>query len=416
MVHPKLSVRGATSPASPIRRLMPHADFARSRGVHVHHLNIGQPDLPTVSTMRAAYQRFAEPVVAYSPSQGFAEYREALAGYYNGLGAAAGGPAINADQILVTTGGSEALLFAIATACDPGDSILVVEPYYTNYRGFAHMLGVEVVPVTSFASEGFSIPAERVRAAIRARTRALVVPTPGNPTGAVLTHEALAALGAVCREHGLFFIVDEVYREFVYPEDGDLPEVAPSVLGLPDLTQHAIVIDSVSKRYSACGARVGCLVTRNAYFYAACLRFAQARLSPPTVDQHAAMAALETPAAEMRGMIDEYRRRRDLLVDGLRAIPGVSCPTPRGAFYLVADLPVDDAEAFCTFLLREFSLEGETVMMAPAEGFYATPGKGRNQVRIAYVLGRERLARCLTILRAGLAAYAARPRSAARSI
>ncbi len=379
--------------------------------MHVHHLNIGQPDLPTVSPMRAAYQGFSEPVVAYSPSQGFAEYREALARYYNKLDIAGGGPPIAADQILVTTGGSEALLFAIATACDPGDSILVVEPYYTNYRGFAHMLGVGVVPVASEASEDFAIPAARVRAAIGARTRALVVPSPGNPTGAVLTRESLEALAAVCREHGLFFIVDEVYREFVYPEDGDLPTVAPSVLGVPDMVEHAIVIDSVSKRYSACGARVGCLVTRNAEFYASCLRFAQARLSPPTVDQHAAMAALETPAAEMQGMIDEYRRRRDLLVRGLRSIPGVSCPTPRGAFYLVADLPVDDAEAFCTFLLREFSLNGETLMLAPAEGFYATPGKGRNQVRIAYVLGCERLERCLAILREGLAAYQGRAAS-----
>ncbi len=411
MAHPKLSVRGATSPASPIRRLMPHADFAKSRGVHVHHLNIGQPDLPTVSPMRAAYQRFAEPVVAYSPSQGFAEYREALARYYNGLDIARGGPPIAADQILVTTGGSEALLFAIAAACDPGDSILVVEPYYTNYRGFAHMLGVEVVPVASEASEDFAIPAARVRAAIGARTRALVVPSPGNPTGAVLSRASLEALAAVCRERGLFFIVDEVYREFVYPAGGDLPSVAPSVLGVPDMAEHAVVIDSVSKRYSACGARVGCLVTRNADFYAACLRFAQARLSPPTVDQHAAMAALETPAAEMRGMIDEYRRRRDVLVGGLRSIPGVSCPTPRGAFYLVADLPVDDAEAFCTFLLREFSLNGETLMLAPAEGFYATPGKGRNQVRIAYVLGCARLERCLAILRAGLHAYEGRAAS-----
>ncbi|MCA9637948.1 MAG: pyridoxal phosphate-dependent aminotransferase [Myxococcales bacterium] len=406
MPSPGLSRRGAESPASPIRRLMPYAEAARARGVHVHHLNIGQPDLPTVAPMLQAYRSFDHPVVAYAPSEGFLDYRQALAGYYNRLGVA--GDPIRADQILVTVGGSEALLFAIAATCDPEDKILVVEPYYTNYRGFAHMLGVEVVPVTTHASEGFKLPAERVRAAIGPGVRALVVPTPGNPTGMVLSHAELAELGQVCVDHGIFFIVDEVYREFVYPEDGDASAVAPSVLEVPDLEGHAVVIDSVSKRYSGCGARIGCLVTRNRELYAACLRFAQARLSPPTVDQVAAAAALRTPHEDMRAMIDAYRARRDLLVAGLNAIPGVSCPTPEGAFYLIADLPVADAEDFCIFLLRDFDLAGETLMMAPAEGFYATPGEGRNQVRLAYVLDRPKLARCLEILRAGLAAYAAR--------
>ena len=416
MTTPTLSRRGATAPASPIRRLTPYADAARARGVKVHHLNIGQPDLHTVSPMRAAYARFADEVIAYSPSEGYLYYREALAGYYNGLGHDTGGK-IEPSQILVTVGGSEALLFTIAAACDPGDEILVAEPYYTNYAGFSHMLGVTVTPVSTHARESFAIPAERVRAAITPRTRAFVVPSPGNPTGMVLSADELRALGQVCVDAGIFFVVDEVYREFVYPDppvpsDRPLPP-APSVLAIPELAQHAVMIDSVSKRYSACGARVGCLVTRNQAFYAACLKFAQARLSPPTVDQFAAAAALQTPAPEMRAMIDSYRARRDVIVAGLNQIPGVSCPTPTGAFYLVTDLPVADAEDFCIFMLRDFDLAGETVMMAPAEGFYATPGLGRNQVRLAYVLDEQKLARCLEILRAGLSAYAQRAAAAA---
>ena len=405
---PSLSRRGATAPASPIRRLHPHSEFARARGVHVHHLNIGQPDLPTVAPMLAAYREFSAPVVEYSPSQGTLEYREALVGYYNSLELHGQAP-LTVDQLLVTCGGSEALLFAIAAACDPGDAIVVAEPYYTNYRGFAHLLGVAVLPVETSVEDGFAIDPARVEAALKdSRVRALVLPSPGNPTGAVLTREELRALAELCRARDIFFIVDEVYREFVYPDDPDAVTTSPTILGVPNMDAHAIVIDSVSKRYSACGARIGCLVTRNAELYAACLKFAQARLSPPTVDQHAAMAALATSPAEMRAMIVAYRARRDLLVAGLRDIPGVRCPTPRGAFYLIADLPVDDAEDFCVFLLREFDLHGETVMMAPAEGFYATPGRGLSQVRIAYVLDLPKLERCLAILRAGLVAYAAK--------
>lgn len=412
MSSPTLSRRAQTAPASPIRRLTPYADAAKARGIHVHHLNIGQPDLHTVTPMLAAYREFDDPVVAYSPSEGYLFYRKALAEHYNGHGFGAGGGPILPSQILVTVGGSEALLFAIGAATDPGDEILVAEPYYTNYRGFSHLLGVDVVPVATSASESFAILPERVRAAITPRTRAFIVPTPGNPTGMVLTHDELRALGQVCVDAGIFFIVDEVYREFVYPDPpvpADSPSpVAPSVLAIPGLEQYAVMIDSVSKRYSACGARIGCLVTRNPDFYGACLKFAQARLSPPTVDQYAAAAALHTAPAEMRAMIDAYRVRRDVIVAGLREIPGVACPTPGGAFYLVVDLPVADAEDFCIFMLRDFDLDGETVMLAPAEGFYATPGQGRCQVRIAYVLGPDKLRRCLEILRAGLTAHARR--------
>jgi aspartate aminotransferase len=402
MTTPTLSRRGADAPASPIRRLTPYADAAKARGIRVHHLNIGQPDLATVAPMLDAYRRY----------EGYLSYRQALADHYNRLGFDAGGGPLEPSQILVTVGGSEALLFTIAAACDPGDQILVAEPYYTNYRGFSHMLGVDVVPVSTHARESFAIPPDRVRAAITPRTRAFIVPSPGNPTGMVLSSDDLRALGRVCVDAGIFFVVDEVYREFVYPEPpvpaASPAPLAPSVLALPELAAHAVMIDSVSKRYSACGARVGCLVTRNREFYAACLKFAQARLSPPTVDQYAAAAALATPPQDMRAMIDAYRARRDLIVAGLNRIPGVSCPTPTGAFYLVTDLPVADAEDFCIFMLRDFDLAGETVMMAPAEGFYATPGLGRNQVRIAYVLGTDKLARCLEILGAGLRAHAER--------
>lgn len=401
-----ISKRGATAPASPIRRLMPYADAARARGVTVHHLNIGQPDISTSSTMRAAYRAFDERVVAYSKSQGTDSFREALAGYYNGLDVAAGGGPITPDEVLVTVGGSEALLFVIAATCDPGDAILVAEPYYTNYAGFSHLLSVDVVPVTTYSSEGFTIDPDRVRAAITPKTRALVFPNPGNPTGAVHDRQQLEALAQVCVDHNLVMVSDEVYREFIYRDDGSL-RPCTSVLELPGLEQHVVVIDSVSKRYSACGARVGCLVTRNRQLYAACLKFAQARLAPPTVDQFAAEAAMRTPVDEMAAAIVEYRHRRDVVVAGLNAIDGVSCPNPSGAFYLVADLPVADAEAFCVFLLQDFSLDGETVMLAPAEGFYATEGAGKNQVRLAYVLDTERLERCLEIMEAGLRAFAA---------
>jgi len=405
MNSPPLSNRGRLAPASPIRRLHPYSVAAAARGVHVHHLNIGQPDLPTSSTMRAAYKAFDEPVVAYSPSQGTAELRGGWADYYNRLVVPPEMAPITADQVMITVGGSEALLFLLAALCDPGDAILVAEPYYTNYAGFAHLLGVQVLPVATYASEGFNILPERVRAAATDRCRALVVPTPGNPTGAVLSQAELGALAAVCADNRMTLISDEVYREFVY-EDG--LEVAPSALSLPGFEQRVVVVDSVSKRYSACGARVGCLVTRNETLYAAALKFAQARLSPPTVDQHAAVAALATPVAEMRAAVREYKHRRDVVVAGLNAIEGVSCPNPAGAFYLVADLPVDDAEAFCIFLLQDFDVDGETVMLAPAEGFYASEGVGRNQVRLAYVLGEEPLRRSLNIIAAGLAAWSRR--------
>ena len=400
MSAPPLSKRGADAPASPIRKLAPYAVNAKRRGIVVHHLNIGQPDIPTPQGMLDAYRNFDAKVIAYSPSEGLAEYRQALVEYYRPLSGTA--EEVGADDIVVTVGGSEALVFAIASVTDPGDNILVCEPYYTNYAGFSHLLGTKVRPVTTRAHEDFRVDVSKVAATIDDRTRAVVIPTPGNPTGVVLSAEELEELAALCKKRGIFLISDEVYREFVY----DLPEgsVAPSVLSIKGAEDITLVIDSVSKRYSACGSRVGCLVTRNKKLRAAALCFAQARLSPATVDQHAAMAALDTPPSYFREVVEEYRGRRDVLVEGLRAI-GVRCTTPKGAFYLVAPLPVADAEDFCRFLLDDFQHDGQTVMLAPASGFYATPGLGKNEVRIAYVLDRQRLSKSVQIIGEALKQY-----------
>jgi aspartate aminotransferase len=377
------------------------ADAAKERGVVVHHLNIGQPDIATPQVMLDAYRRYDEPVIAYAPSDGYKAYRDRLARYYSEVSRDGGGAAVTAGDIVITVGGSEALLFAIAAVCDPGDEILVCEPFYTNYAGFSHILGVGVRAVTTFARDGFRIDPARVAAAIGPRTRALCLPTPGNPTGVVLSRAELEALADICRQHGMFFVCDEVYREFVYEEG---LARAPSLLSLPDFDEHAVIVDSVSKRYSACGARIGALVTRNPSVRDAALRFGQARLSPATVDQWAAMAALDTPAEYFRDVVSEYRARRDVLVAGLKSI-GVDCIAPQGAFYLVAPLPVEDAEKFCRYLLDSFELEGETVMLAPASGFYATAGLGKNEVRIAYVLDAERLRRSVRVLGAALRTY-----------
>lgn len=400
------SQRGLTAPASPIRRLTPFADAAKQRGVQVLHLNIGQPDVATPRSVLDAYHAFDDKVLAYGASEGSLAYRQALADYYNGLGAPAGGAAIAAEDVVVTTGGSEALLFAIAATCDPGDELLVSEPYYPNYLGFAHLLAVAVNPVTTYGDRGFALSAADIAAALTPRTRAVVLSSPGNPTGTVLSSRELREIAQLCKDRGLFFICDEVYRDFVYDDEvREGGQTSPTLLAQPGFEQCAIVVDSVSKRYSACGARVGCMVTRNAQVRAAVIKFAQARLSPPVVDMLAAQAALSTPPAELAAVAQEYKRRRDALVAGLNTIPGVSARTPQGAFYLVVQLPVDDAERFCVFLLRDFAVEGATVMLAPADGFYASPGLGKREVRAAYVLEEAKLRRACEILRAALVAY-----------
>jgi aspartate aminotransferase len=383
-------------PASPIRKLVPFAERARARGIHIHHLNIGQPDIETPREMLEAYRSYDEKVLAYGHSAGLREYREALARYY-----AEQSIDVKADEILVTTGGSEAVLFALLAVCQPGDNILVPEPFYTNYFGFAVMAGVEVRPIPTRSEDGFHLPPRTViEAEMDERSRAFLYSSPGNPTGTVFGREELLMLRDVALEHGLFIIADEVYREFVY--EGD---IHTSLFHLDGLTHRGLIVDSVSKRYSACGARVGCLLTRNEQVFDTVLRFGQARLCPPTVDQLAALAALETPSAWLAETQREYQARRDVLVDALQAIPGVRCTRPSGAFYLMAELPVDDAGRFCQWLLESFDLDGRSVMMAPGDGFYVTPGAGTHEVRIAYVLRREDLLDAVRVLAAGLEAY-----------
>ena len=396
-----LSQRGLEAPTSPIRALEATSREASNSGKTVHYLNIGQPDIATPPAMIEAYRSFDETVLAYSPSDGVPAYRQALAEIYYSRVVGDLSP-ITAEDIVVTVGGSEALLFGMAAVTDPGDEILVCEPYYTNYSGYSHLLGITTTAVTTHAREGYAIDPARVEAAITERTRALVLPTPGNPTGVVVSFTELVELVEICRRHGLFFICDEVYREFVY----DQPEgtLAPSLLAVPGAEELGIVIDSVSKRYSACGARLGCLVTRNPEVRRAALHFGQARLSPATVAQRAGIAALETPASYFSEVLAEYQARRDLLVEGLSSI-GIHVTAPKGAFYIAVPLPVEDAEDFATWLVRDFDLDGETVCMAPLAGFYSTPGLGRNEVRLAYVLDQERLARCIKIIAGGLEHY-----------
>ncbi len=386
-------------PASPIRKLVPYAEKARERGVHIYHLNIGQPDIETPAEMLRAYQSYEGPVLDYGHSAGLREYREGLARYYESYAIR-----VSPDQILVTTGGSEAILFALMAVCEPGDNILVPEPFYTNYFGFAVMAGVDVRPVPTRAEDGFHLPPRTVlEASIDERTRAVLYSSPGNPTGTVFQRDELLMLRDVALEHGMFVLADEVYREFVYDDAS-----YSSLFHLDGLEDRGVIVDSVSKRYSACGARVGCVLTRNAQLYDTMLRFGQARLCPPTVDQLASHAALGTPPEWLEGTRREYQARRDALVEALQQVPGVRCTRPAGAFYLMAELPVDDAESFCQWMLESFELDGQSVMMAPGEGFYLTPGAGIKQVRIAYVLRREDLLDAVRVLAAGLESYPGR--------
>ena len=396
---PKISSRGQQMPESPIRKLAPLADAAVQRGTHIFYLNIGQPDIESPEVALEAVKQSDLKVLEYSPSPGFASYRAGLAKYYQGIGLD-----VQASDVIVTTGGSEALSFAMGSMLDPGDEVIIPEPYYANYFGFAQALGAKVVSVPSSIESGFALPPiSALEAVITPRTKAVLVCNPGNPTGYVYRRDELEALRDMALKHDLFVIADEVYREFVY--DG---AEAISVLSLAGLEQHAVLIDSVSKRYSMCGARIGCLVSKNSELMATALKFAQARLSPPTYEQIAAEAALATPPSYFEAVNAEYCARRDTLVSRLNAIPGVFCPTPRGAFYAVAELPVDDAEAFCRWMLEEFSFEGDTVMMAPAAGFYAARSLGKRQVRLAYVLKQAALERAMDVLEQGLAAYPGR--------
>jgi aspartate aminotransferase len=394
---PGVSRRALDMPASPIRKLAPLAEAAKARGTHVLHLNIGQPDIETPACMRDRLKQLDARVLEYSPSSGTPEFIRSLAHYYERRV----GVQLETNQILATTGGSEAILFAFLACANEGDDVMVVEPFYANYKAFATMAGLNIVPVTSRGRDGFHVPPKAVfERALTPRTRILILCNPSNPTGTVYTRAELEMIAGLCREHGLFLISDEVYREFVYGE-----KRAISALDLEDADELVVVVDSLSKRYSACGIRLGSLVTRNPQVYDACLRMAQGRLSPPGLAQFIAVGVESLGEEYTRDMVAEYRRRRDVLYQGLTSIPGVELSEPEGAFYCMPRLPVRDAEDFARWLLAEFQHEGATVMVAPASGFYATPGLGKSEVRIAYVLNEDDLRRSVEVLRAALAQY-----------
>lgn len=394
-----VSERGQALPASPIRKLTPLADAAKQRGVHVYHLNIGQPDLETPASMRARLQNLRETVYAYTPSAGTPEYVETLRKYY-----AQQGITLKASEILGTTGGSEALQFALFACGNVGDEALLVEPFYTNYRAFATLAGIQLKPLVARGEDGFHLPPRSEwEKAVTPRTRMVILCNPNNPTGTVFSREELEMVARFCRDHGLFLIADEVYREFVY--DG---RSATSTLTLPGYDDLVVMVDSLSKRYSACGIRLGCLATRNQDVYQACLKMAQGRLCPPGLGQIVALGAADVGPEYTRGVVTEYQKRRDLLFQGLTEIPGVFLRKPEGAFYFVARLPVKDCEHFASWLLTDFQLDGATVMVAPADGFYVTPGLGKDEVRIAYVLKEADLRQAVRILEAALRVYPGR--------
>jgi len=392
----QLSKRAREIQASPIRKLMPHAVAAKKRGTKVYHLNIGQPDIPTPQAMIDVYHSFSDKVLAYGPSQGLDVYRDGLVRYYQKYGIS-----LKENQIIVTIAGSEAVTFAMYVTCEVGDEIIVPEPFYTNYNGFATMAGINIKPLLTVAEDGFQLPKDEViEAAIGPKTRAIMICNPGNPTGTVYSKEDITRLCKIAKKHNLFVISDEVYREFTY--DGAKHTSVLEIEGMEDL---AIMVDSVSKRYSACGARIGCIVSRNAELMAATLKFAQARLCPPTVDQLAANACVELGDEFFGPLISEYKKRRDLVFAELQKIPGIVCVKPQGAFYIVAKLPIENAEDFVIWLLDNFQIDNETVMAAPAEGFYSTPGLGRNELRLAYILNEEDLAKAMNIFRKGFEEY-----------
>ena len=396
---PKISQKAVEMPASPIRKLMPYAEKAKKQGKSVYHLNIGQPDIETPEVALNAIRNFDHKVLEYSHSAGFESYRNNLALYYQKTGIP-----VNAEDIIITTGGSEALIFGFMTTCDPGDEVIIPEPFYANYNGFATTAGLKVVPVGSSIESGFALPpVEEFEKKITSKTRAIVICNPGNPTGYLYTKEELEQLSEIVKKHDLFLFADEVYREFCY--DGAVPF---SVMNLKGIEENVIMIDSVSKRYSMCGARIGAMISKNKEVMSAALKFGQARLSPPTIDQIASEAALQTPQKYFDDVVSEYVTRRNIMVDGLNAIPGVFCPKPSGAFYCVAKFPVDNAEKFCQWLLEDFEYEGQTVMMAPANGFYATEGAGLQEARIAYVLNQDSLHKAVKCLEEALKVYPGR--------
>lgn len=386
-------------PESPIRKLVPYAESAKSRGIKVHHLNIGQPDIKTPEVALDAIRNFDQKVVAYSHSAGILSYRQKMLSYY-----AKHNINITTDDIIVTAGASEAILFAMQTCLDPGDEIIIPEPFYANYNGFAINSGITVKPIFSSIDSGFALPAmEEFEKSITPKTKAIMVCNPNNPTGYLYSKEELEVLQALVKKHDLYLIADEVYREFVY--DG---RKHYSAMYLKEIENNVILIDSVSKRYSACGVRIGCMISKNKEVMQTALKFAQARLSPPTFGQVASEAAIDTPDSYFTEVSAEYLARRNVVVEGINKIEGAFCPNPAGAFYIVAKLPIDDSDKFCRWLLEDFNFNKETVMLAPASGFYSTKGRGLDEVRISYVLNCDDLRSSIKCLDEALKVYPGR--------
>ena len=391
-----VSRRGVEMPASPIRKLVPYADAAKKKGIKVYHLNIGQPDIETPPAIMDAVKKADIPVLEYSHSAGNESYRKKLTEYYSKTGIE-----LTPEQIMVTTGGSEAILFAFFTCLDEGDEVIIPEPLYANYLGFACEAGVKVIPIRSSIETGFKLPpVSDFEKVITPRTRAILICNPNNPTGYLYSKDEMFAIGDICKKHDLFLFSDEAYREFCYSE-----EEYTSVMHIPGMDAHAILIDTVSKRYSACGARIGAFVTKNKEIYAAALKFAQARLSPPGLAQILGEAAVDLPDDFFDKPKAEYISRRDLLVTRLNQMEGVYCPNPGGAFYAMARLPIDNSDKFCQWMLEEFSYNDQTVMFAPGTGFYITPGLGLNEIRFAYVINKPDINNAMDCLEAALKVY-----------
>lgn len=396
---PRISKKGYKMPESPIRKLVPFSDSAKDKGIHVYHLNIGQPDIAMPEIALKAVKDFDKKLVPYSHSAGNLSYRKKLVKYYEKHDIH-----VSPDDMIITTGASEALLFAMQATMDPGDQVIIPEPFYANYLGFSVNAGVDVIPITSKIENGFALPPiEAFEASITDKTKAIVICNPNNPTGYLYSKEELQVLKAIAIKYDLFLFADEVYREFTYESKTHF-----SIMQLEGLDQHVVLIDSVSKRYSACGIRIGAIISKNKELIATAMKFAQARLSPPSYGQIASEAALETPKSYFEEVVLEYVARRNTVVKRINQIPGCFCPNPSGAFYIVARLPIDDSDRFCRWLLESYEYKGQTVMFAPASGFYTTPGLGRNEVRISYVLNTSDLEKAMDVLEHALAVYPGR--------
>lgn len=394
---PSISIRGKKMPESPIRKLAPFADLAKSKGRKVYHLNIGQPDIKSPELAIEAIKNIQLDIIEYGPSAGYESYRKKLAKFYQNQNVS-----VATEDIMITTGGSEALLFALGSIMDPEDEVIIPEPFYANYSAFSAESSARVVPVISNIESGFTLPTiKEFEKAITSKTKAILICNPNNPTGYLYSESEINQLGALVKKYDLFLIADEVYREFIYDER----DQHFSVMNLKGIEQNVIMIDSVSKRYSMCGARIGCLVTKNKEVIAASMKFAQARLCPPTIEQIACEAAIDTPKSYFDEVISEYKERRDILINELNKIDGVVVKSPKAAFYCIAQLPIDNADDFAQWLLETYEFNGETVMVAPAAGFYSTPGVGLNQVRIAYVLSKEELIKAVHILKEAIKEY-----------